>query len=407
MPRHLPLVPHHRLVVVLALLCGFAWLNLVGLPDFLKTRLVAALHERGVELEFTRMRLRPMRGLVIDNVRIGSTNSVSNPSLAIAEIQLRLDHAALWHRQLQLEALTLRNGKLTLPFAPTNVSPSALTVDGINARLQFQTNDTWTLDHFSANFAGANILINAEIQHGSELRNLEIFHAKKNGRPGAWQARLKKISDTLEKIHFVGKPEIELAVTGDAPDLKTFVLRLDARAPATETPWGSAKNVVLAAEAKPLHDGWLPQLKLDLSALNTDTSWGSLHHATLALQTETAPAGKIPPTVFYFQSDAANSRWGSARKINFDAQLSANPDSPTNADAVARVVDERATIQIEMDGKIRAVEVERIRCKRRCVWRFLGFAGNCPHQFIRRTWRRTIGCAGEIKCRDARADLHQ
>ena len=37
---------------MLLLLAAFARLNSVGLPDFVKTRLVAALHERGVELEF-------------------------------------------------------------------------------------------------------------------------------------------------------------------------------------------------------------------------------------------------------------------------------------------------------------------------------------------------------------------
>ena len=41
---------------VLLVLAAVAWFNLVGLPGFLKTRLIAALHERGVQLEFSRMR---------------------------------------------------------------------------------------------------------------------------------------------------------------------------------------------------------------------------------------------------------------------------------------------------------------------------------------------------------------
>ncbi len=39
-------------LLVLAAVCLVAWLNRIGLPDFLKTRLVADLHERGVELNF-------------------------------------------------------------------------------------------------------------------------------------------------------------------------------------------------------------------------------------------------------------------------------------------------------------------------------------------------------------------
>jgi hypothetical protein len=58
-------------LLVLAGLLGGIWLNRVGFPDFLKARLVAALSERGVQLQFSRMRLSLVRGLVADDVQIG------------------------------------------------------------------------------------------------------------------------------------------------------------------------------------------------------------------------------------------------------------------------------------------------------------------------------------------------
>ena len=64
---------------VLLLLAAFAWFNLVGLPGFLKTRLVTALHQRGVELEFTRLRLRIIHGLICDNVRFGCGENCRRP----------------------------------------------------------------------------------------------------------------------------------------------------------------------------------------------------------------------------------------------------------------------------------------------------------------------------------------
>lgn len=319
-------------LAVLALLCALVWLNRVGVPDFLKTRLVAAAHDRGIELQFSRLRLRFVRGLVADNVRIGGTNALGNPSLTLAEVQLKLDHTALLHRRLQLDALILRDGKLTLPVAPVGEPPPPLVLDGINARLQFQTNDTWTLDHFTADFAGAKISISGEIAHGSELHDLEIFRGRKSGG-GTLPAQLKKISETVEKIHFNGAPEIELSVNGDARDLKTFVLRLGGRAPAAETPWGGADDIALAAEAKPLRDGELPQLILNLSAQNVRTPWGSLHRSSFVMHTEAAPAGKIPPAILHLETAAASSRWGDAQEISFDAQLAANKNAPTNLDA--------------------------------------------------------------------------
>ena len=60
------------MLTVFALVCAVVWFNRVGLPDFLKRPLVQTLREHGVELEFSRLRLRISRGLVADNVRIGA-----------------------------------------------------------------------------------------------------------------------------------------------------------------------------------------------------------------------------------------------------------------------------------------------------------------------------------------------
>ncbi|MEI9863820.1 MAG: hypothetical protein WDN00_04550 [Limisphaerales bacterium] len=81
-------------LVILSVLCAILWFNQVGLPDFLKTRLVATLHERGVNLEFSRMRLHFIRGLVAENVRIGGKPLGNDPVLTLAEAQLQLDFRA-------------------------------------------------------------------------------------------------------------------------------------------------------------------------------------------------------------------------------------------------------------------------------------------------------------------------
>ncbi len=102
-------------LVVLAVLCAVVWLNQVGLPDFLKTRLVATLHGRGIDLEFSRMRLRFERGIVAENVRLGVAQAYG-PYLTLAEVQLQLDFRAFLHRQVQVEGLVLRQGRLVWPL---------------------------------------------------------------------------------------------------------------------------------------------------------------------------------------------------------------------------------------------------------------------------------------------------
>ena len=74
-----------------------------------------------------------------------------------------------------------------------------------------------------------------------------MFHGKGTGVQAAVRTQLQKISDTLGRIHFEGKPQLSLVVSGDARDIHSFAVQLDVNAPAVQTPWGGARDVQLAA----------------------------------------------------------------------------------------------------------------------------------------------------------------
>ncbi len=229
--------------MVLTLVCAFAWFNCVGLPDFLKSRLVQTLQARGIDVAFTRMRLHLVHGLVIENVRLGHAEAPDDPVLSVAEIQLQLNYRALWRRQWQMAGLVLRQGTFVWSLTPTNV----LTLDNVQTELRFQTNDIWSLDHFQADFAGAKIALSGDIVHATEVRNWDIFRGSHSAKRAAWQARLRKFSDTLDRIHFTGVPQLSLVVDGDAHDIHSFVVRLNLNAPSAQTPWGGARAIQLTA----------------------------------------------------------------------------------------------------------------------------------------------------------------
>src|ERR1700679_2400037 len=115
------------LVAVLAVLCVFVWFNQIGLPEFLKKPLVEKLHARGIQLEFSRLRLSLVRGLVAENVKIGDLKIAASPSLTLAEIQLQLDFPALFTGRLQVDGLALHQGRLLLPLSPA----TTLSLDNI------------------------------------------------------------------------------------------------------------------------------------------------------------------------------------------------------------------------------------------------------------------------------------
>jgi len=230
-------------VLVLTVLGAILWFNRVGLPDFVKSRLIAALHEHGVELEFSRMRLSLTRGLVAENVRIGEAGTNNNPAFTARQVQLELDYPAFLHRRLALDGLVLRDGDFTLPLSPTN----ALTLTNLQTELRFGEGDVWSLDHFHAEFAGTEISIKGEVAHAREARHWKLFAGGNTDR-GALVASLKSFSDVLQQINFDGTPQLKLGLAGDARDLHSIAVRLEVAADGVRTPWFNARNFSAAAD---------------------------------------------------------------------------------------------------------------------------------------------------------------
>ncbi len=257
-------------LMILAVLCAVLWLNRIGLPDVAKRPIIDALRQHGIALDFVRLRLNFLRGLVADNVHVGG-ESPDSPSLSVQELQLQINYPALLRRKLQLDGIVVRHGKFILPISASNEPPRALVFDHIQTELRFQTNDVWTLDNFQASFAGANFSLSGQVTNATAVSEWGIFHGKR-GLRGASQTQLKKIGTTLSQIHFNKNSLVSLNIHGDARHLNSFFAFLTANAPGAQTPWGSAENMVLVAHsalagpnagtarAPPLEIEWKAQL---------------------------------------------------------------------------------------------------------------------------------------------------
>jgi len=245
---------------VLVALTAFGWLNVIGLPGFLKTPLVSALHDRGVELEFKRMRWRIVHGLICDQVRVGAANQADGPVLTAREVQLRVNFPALLRLHWQVDGLVLRNGNITVPLSPTNF----LTLTNLQSELRFAVDDTWALDQFRADFAGASLSLGGEIAHAPEIRDWKLFAGPQSADHGSVQAALDRFYQTLAQIHFRGQPQLNVQLSGDARDVHSFRLDLNARVPGVRTPWFAARELQFAARLAAPAD----------APTNCDPAWG-------------------------------------------------------------------------------------------------------------------------------------
>src|ERR1039458_2779265 len=94
--------------LILTLLGGLVYLNRVGLPDFAKKPLLEKLRARGLDLEFSRLRLSWHHGLVAENVRFGRADELLSPQLTLGEVRVSLNYRALSPLQFQVDSLRLR-----------------------------------------------------------------------------------------------------------------------------------------------------------------------------------------------------------------------------------------------------------------------------------------------------------
>jgi hypothetical protein len=318
-------------LLILTVLAALFYLNQIGLPEFVKKPLLEKLHARGIDLQFTRLRLRFDRGLVADNVRFGTPDNPASPQLALKEIQLRLDYAALMKRRLRVDSLVLRGGELNWPLATSNEIPRKLAVENLQTELQLLPGDVWKLDKFQAHFGGADFQLSGTITNASAIRDWKYFHAQKGprtARTNVLERQLERIADTIEQLHFATPPELNLEIHGDARAPSSFTGHLALRADGAETPWGTVDRGMLFIRLISAEPRGLPRLELTLSASSAHTRWATATNLNIDFHALAENGGTNFNAELKFTAARLGSKWGDASDVQFIGQWL---HSPTNA----------------------------------------------------------------------------
>lgn len=299
------------LFAAFVLIVAAFYLNQIGLPGFLKRPLLARLHERGVDLQFTRLRLRWHRGIVAENVRFGQAEEPLGPQFSIKEVQLKLDHSALKKFRLNVDGLVLRDGRLVWPVGETNGPGRELTANGIQARLRLLPGDKWWLEDFQAGFAGVKLQLSGALTNASLLRDWKMFRATARAPAVSFQERARQLADALDQIHFSGKPELNVILNGDARDWRSFHGFLSLNTPGASTPWGTLTNgLLLTRLTAPEGTNQEPRLDVELRADAAQTHWGGTTNFQLGIRVAGTNRASIE-----LHADAAQTRWGGLKNL--------------------------------------------------------------------------------------------
>jgi len=309
-------------VLTLAGLAGLLYLNQIGLPGIIKKPLLEKLRARGIDLQFSRLRLRWDRGIVAEDVQFGRADEPLSPRLTMAETEVMLNYGALARFQLQVDSLALRRGRLVWPIAETNRAPRELALTDIQTNLRLLPNDQWALDNFKATFAGGRIRVSAMVTNASAFRDWKFLQARAPTPPGALQNRLHRLADALERIHFEAPPDLILDLRGDARDPESFSLRMRLVAPDAQTAWGRIDRGMFLVRMFPATNHSTVRAELSLQAAGAQTPWGATTNLQFQMGLATTGSGltNLVDGHLLLRADQVATRWGDAAGVEFSAQ---------------------------------------------------------------------------------------
>lgn len=309
------------LSLVLVGVVSLLYLNLVGLPEFIKKPMLEKLHTRGLDLQFTRLHWSPIHGIVAENVSFGQTNAATGPKVTLKEVQLRLNYPALLKREFQVRSLVLQRGKLVWSIPVSNAPPSELSVDNIQTELRLLTNDVWDLEGFQAELAGATLQISGSLTNASAVRQWKIFQRRVPSTPGALQEHLRHIADALQQTHFTTPPQLKLDLRGDARDLENLAVRLTVDAPDADTPWGTLQRALLSFQTLPASATEASRAELNLRAATARTPWATATNFSMVVHLSSAEKQtNVVRANLNLSTASAQTKWGGATNIHFTAQ---------------------------------------------------------------------------------------
>lgn len=261
------------LVLLFLLVCAGGWLNKYGLPGFIKRPLLENLRSRGVDLEFSKLRLRGYRGIVADNVRLLGGNSAVLPVCTARSADVRLDYAALLRLKLEVRGVTLRDGSLIWDLAKTNEPPQILAITNLTADVRLLPGNEWSLDNIEMDFAGVHFQASAHIANANKLREWAVFQGRTKQPPEAGLARLRRFRDAFDQIAFTGHPRFQLHLDGDATHPESFSGRLTLEKITASSPWGDVTDGEFALRLCPANSNAAHSAELTLTAANAKSRW--------------------------------------------------------------------------------------------------------------------------------------
>jgi hypothetical protein len=253
------------------------WVNQVGLPGFLKAPLVEQLQDRGIGLEFGRLRVRLTRGLVAETVNLWRVGAPAGEHFHAEEVRIRLGWEALLElRPPEISALSLRDAQVIVTLPAEGDRPAVpFHVGGMQVQLRFITPDVWEIERMEA--VHDRFLLTAV---GTVTNALALQVRRREGVKSGeevWRSQLSRVSRWLDATSFESVPAVEVGFALDLkdPSRSTGALRL--RTSGLSNVWMELDQLRLDLRLDPEREtGSRMRGAVSLEATGLDSRWGEV-----------------------------------------------------------------------------------------------------------------------------------
>lgn len=242
---------------------------------------IGELAQRGLHLDFSRLRINPVGGIVAQDVRLFAGPERKQALADVDHLILDFNFGKLLEKQFVVEALELSHAQVSLPVDPDSPASGKIDLDDISARI-FIADNRLDLQQVEGTLGGIVLNLSGELE--LPHRGTSASVASESGSTASpikrveelrvHRLRLRRGLDWLKRFEFKRAPRLQVEVHGSLDKVSELNVRLFFEAEGME--YGTYACEELRAEAE-YKAGFVDltrfHLKDRLGEVNVNASW--------------------------------------------------------------------------------------------------------------------------------------
>ncbi len=186
------------LTVVLVLLAGLFYCQVVGLPRFLTGPLLRQLQLPGWTVEVGRLHLAPLHGIEAEGMSLRRELGGQDLSITTDSVIFGLDPISLWHWEPRINSLRVTGGDIRCPVPESPKQSTRIHFEDIATELDLIREGVSKVHFFRAQVLGAQLEIAGTVTNALAAADWGVWQPSEEKRPdwqqlGNWVRRLQAL----------------------------------------------------------------------------------------------------------------------------------------------------------------------------------------------------------------------